>query len=278
MRLGCDGRINLGRSAKNSRNSMGLPPCEKSPSLDQLGRLEFPRCSGNVCVEASARARERVLALETLARQCEELAAMDFTFLFDPARNLFSIGFNVTEGRRDVSFYDLLASEARLCSYVTIAQGQVPQDHWFSLGRLLVAPRGEPILVSWSGSMFEYLMPLLVMPNYDNTLLDHACKAAVRQQIEYGERAVSRGAFPNRVTTDRCAAKLSVSRLWCPGTGFETGPGRRSGDRALRQRAGADGRAAGSVRKSAAARERRARRRLRLLRSGRLHAFAAAAG
>ena len=89
--------------------------------------------------QASARAGERILALEDLARQSTELAEMDFSFLFDPARELFSIGFNVTERRSDPSFYDLLASEARLCSYVVIARGQVSQDHWFSLGRLLVA-------------------------------------------------------------------------------------------------------------------------------------------
>src|SRR5581483_5272530 len=89
--------------------------------------------------------------------------------------------------RMDASFYDLLASESRLCSYVVIAQGQVSQDHWFSLGRLLVSLRGDPVLASWSGSMFEYLMPLLVMPNYDNTLLDETCKGAVRQQIKYGQ-------------------------------------------------------------------------------------------
>ena len=93
--------------------------------------------------EASSRASQRILALETLARQSAELAEMDFSFLFDPARELFSIGFNVTERRADASFYDLLASEARLCSYVVIAQGQVSQDHWFSLGRLLVALRGD---------------------------------------------------------------------------------------------------------------------------------------
>ena len=174
-----------------------LAQLDGSPGLREISMLDQTLCPElekllwlapwSACLrEASARARERVLTLETLARQSDELAGMDFTFLFDPARNLFSIGFNVTEGRRDVSFYDLLASEARLCSYVTIAQGQVPQDHWFALGRLLVAPRGEPILVSWSGSMFEHLMPLLVMPNYEHTLLDHACKAAVQQQIEYG--------------------------------------------------------------------------------------------
>ena len=136
--------------------------------------------------KASDYARQRLLALETLAAQSEEMAAMDFAFLFDSTRDLFSIGYNLSERRLDASFYDLLASEARLCSYVAIGLGQVPQDHWFAMSRLLVAARSEPILVSWSGSMFEYLMPVLVMPNYQNTLLDHTCKAAVRQQIEYG--------------------------------------------------------------------------------------------
>jgi len=145
--------------------------------------VELARC----LAEAGTRARERGLVLESLAGQCDALAAMDFTFLFDPARDLFSTGYNVRERRWDPSCYDLLASEARLCSYVAIALGQIPQAHWFSLGRLLVAAKGEPVLISWSGSMFEYLMPLLVMPNHDNTLLDHTCRAAVRRQIEYGQ-------------------------------------------------------------------------------------------
>ncbi|MDI1250793.1 MAG: glucoamylase family protein, partial [Lacunisphaera sp.] len=136
--------------------------------------------------EAGEHARQRLGALEDLAGQCDELAAMDFAFLFDPARDLFLTGYNVTAHQFDSGYYDLLASEARLCSYVAIALGQVPQDHWFSLGRLLIESRGGPILVSWSGSMFEYLMPLLVMPGYENTLLDHSCRAAVEHQIEYG--------------------------------------------------------------------------------------------
>jgi len=106
-----------------------------APSLREIAIFDqldgkFPARS-EVLEEASKRARERVRALETLASYCEELAGMDFSFLFDKARNLFAIGFNVTEGRRDLSFYDLLASEARLCSYLAIAEGQVPQDHWF---------------------------------------------------------------------------------------------------------------------------------------------------
>jgi cellobiose phosphorylase len=136
--------------------------------------------------EASERASERIHTLDALAGQCAELAEMDFTFLLDPVREIFSVGFNVPERRRDNSFYDLLASEARLGSYVAIALGQVRQDHWFSLGRLLVGSRREPVLLSWSGSMFEYLMPLLVMPNYENTLLDQTYRGVVEQQIEYG--------------------------------------------------------------------------------------------
>ena len=155
-----------------------------APMMEQAGGSEeLSRCLR----EAGEHARQRILALETLARQSDELAGMDFTFLFDSSRDLFSIGFNIAERRLDASFYDLLASEARLCSYVAIALGQVSQDHWFSLNRLLVASGSEPILVSWSGSMFEYLMPLLVMTNYEKTLLDHTCKAAVQQQIDYGK-------------------------------------------------------------------------------------------
>jgi cyclic beta-1,2-glucan synthetase len=71
---------------------------------------------------------------------------------------------------------------------VAIAQGQLPQESWFALGRLLTIAGGEPILLSWSGSMFEYLMPLLVMPTYEHTLLDQTYKAAVDRQIEYGKK------------------------------------------------------------------------------------------
>ncbi len=179
------------------------------------------------CVrDASANARERMLALEELARQCDELAAMDFTYLFDPARDLFAIGFNVTERRRDNSFYDLLASEARLCSYVAIALGQVPQDHWFTMGRLLVAARGTPILASWSGSMFEYLMPLLVMPCYENTLLDHTCKAAVAQQIKYGHlRGVPWGISESGYNRIDAQFNYQYRAFGVPGLGLKRGLG-----------------------------------------------------
>jgi cellobiose phosphorylase len=190
-------------------------------SLEQSGDYaELARCMQ----EADEHATQRLLTLETLAKQSDEMSVMDFTFLFDPARNLFSIGFNVTESRRDSSFYDLLASEARLCSYVAIALGQVPHDHWFSMSRLLIASRGEPVLVSWSGSMFEYLMPLLVMPNYENTLLDHSCKAAVQQQIEYGNmRGVPWGISESGYNRVDVQLNYQYRAFGVPGLGLKRG-------------------------------------------------------
>ena len=129
---------------------------------------------------------ERIAVIYELAAQASDLADMEYDFLYDDARHLLSIGYNLTEHRRDSSYYDLLASEARLCSFVVIAQGKLPQEHWFALGRLLTVSGDTPILASWSGSMFEYLMPLLVMPTYEGTLLDQAYKIAVETQIEYG--------------------------------------------------------------------------------------------
>ncbi|GJL74849.1 GH36-type glycosyl hydrolase domain-containing protein [Nitrosomonas sp.] len=145
---------------------------------------EFQRCIS----QAKHRATEQIATAEQLARQSSDLACMTYDFLYDKSSHLLAIGYNVDELRRDTSYYDLLASEARLINFVAIAQGQVPQESWFALGRLLTASGGDPVLLSWSGSMFEYLMPLLVMPTYDNTLLDQTCKAAVARQIEYGRQ------------------------------------------------------------------------------------------
>ncbi|HBZ47476.1 MAG TPA: cyclic beta 1-2 glucan synthetase, partial [Stenotrophomonas sp.] len=111
---------------------------------------------------------------------------MEYGFLFYRSRKLLSIGYNVDDHRLDNSFYDLLASEARLCAFVAIAQGELTQESWFALGRLLTEVNGTPTLLSWSGSMFEYLMPQLVMPSYPDTLLDQTARHAVEAQIVYG--------------------------------------------------------------------------------------------
>ncbi len=132
-------------------------------------------------------AKELVAITEDLARQCNELADMEWDFLYEKSTSLLCIGYNVQKHQNDASYYDLLASEARLCTFIGIAQGKLPQESWFALGRLLTNVHGDSILLSWSGSMFEYLMPLLVMPTYENTLLDQTCKAAVDWQIKYGK-------------------------------------------------------------------------------------------
>lgn len=135
------------------------------------------------------------LGLTRLAERAVQLAMeMDFRFLFDRSRNLFTIGYHTGTHALDVSSYDLLASEARLASFVAIAKHDVPFDHWFRLGRTLTHAAGSTALVSWSGSMFEYLMPGLVMHSYPSTLLSETYEGALARQIAYcAERNVPWG-------------------------------------------------------------------------------------
>ncbi|MDF1530129.1 MAG: cyclic beta 1-2 glucan synthetase, partial [Sedimenticola sp.] len=157
------------------------------PTLAELAREKLTDVAETVG-SAYKGAVARLRTIDDLVDRCRELAVMDFKFLYDTSSGLLSIGYDVGERRRDPSCYDLLASEARLASFLLIAQGQVPQKHWFALGRLLTSHGGDVCLISWSGSMFEYLMPLLVMPTFHNTLLDQTYKAAVTRQIEYGKQ------------------------------------------------------------------------------------------
>ncbi len=138
--------------------------------------------------EAGNRAGRLVTVLEEQIQRTRELGEMDMDFLYDRTRKLLSIGFSLDSHRMDAGSYDLLASEARLCSFVAIAQNKLPQEHWFLLGRQAAPVSGPRTLLSWSGSMFEYLMPLLVMPTYEGTLLDQACRGAMLRQIQYGRR------------------------------------------------------------------------------------------
>ncbi|HET6420668.1 MAG TPA: glucoamylase family protein [Geobacteraceae bacterium] len=141
-------------------------------------------------------ARSQWLAGETLGMgerlisAVRELsAAIDMGFLYDPERKLFSIGYNVSGDRLDSSFYDLLASEARLGSFAAIARGDVPLEHWFSMNRPYGAVGRDRVLLSWAGTMFEYLMPLLFQRSYGNSLLDKAAGEAVAVQIDYGRKS-----------------------------------------------------------------------------------------
>ncbi len=170
------------------------------------------------------RAVARIRQIDQLAQRCTELAAMDFAFLYDPTRDLLTIGYNVTERRCDASYYDLLASESRLASFVLIAQDQVPQEHWFALGRQLTTHDGAMALLSWSGSMFEYLMPLLVMPTYEHTLLDQTYRAVVARQIEYGrQRGVPWGVSESGYHASDNQGVYQYNAFGVPGLGLKRG-------------------------------------------------------
>jgi cellobiose phosphorylase len=173
---------------------------------------------------AASRAAERLSGLHELAARCSELADLDYEFLYDRDRHLLAIGYNVTDHRLDVSFYDLLASEARLASFVAIAQGKLPQEHWFSLGRLLTTATGKPALLSWSGSMFEYLMPLLVMPGFPGTILDQTCRGVVKRQIDFGrEQGVPWGVSESGYCKTDAQLNYQYRAFGVPGLGFKRG-------------------------------------------------------
>src|SRR5262249_38851981 len=131
-----------------------------------------------------------------LAARCQRLAdragalagEMDFKLLYNEQRHLFSIGYSVALNRLDNTHYDLLASEACLTSFLGIARGAPPKRHWFPLGRPLTRAAGSVALLSWGGTMFEYLMPRLFLRSYSGTLLDESCLSAVDRQIEYGRQ------------------------------------------------------------------------------------------
>ncbi len=130
------------------------------------------------------------LRLLDLAGRASRFAdGMSFRFLYDPQRRILSIGYRLADaegpGRWDASFYDLLASESRLTSFIGIAKGDLPETHWFHLGRLITGVNGAPTLLSWSATLFEYLMPLLFMKSFPETLLDQTCRMAVQRQIAY---------------------------------------------------------------------------------------------
>ncbi|WP_159015832.1 glycoside hydrolase family 94 protein [Cognatiluteimonas profundi] len=173
---------------------------------------------------AIAAASARIAELERLATLAASFAQVDLQFLYDHSRHLLSIGYNVDDRRLDAGFYDLLASEARLCSFVAIAQGQLPQESWFALGRLLTEVDGEPTLLSWSGSMFEYLMPQLVMPSYEGTLLDQTARTSVERQIEYGnQRDVPWGISESGYNTVDARMNYQYRAFGVPGLGLQRG-------------------------------------------------------
>ncbi|MEO8716885.1 MAG: glucoamylase family protein, partial [Burkholderiales bacterium] len=168
--------------------------------------------------------QRRLATLEATARSMA--MAMEFGFLVDPERKLLAIGYRVAEGELDPSCYDLLASEARLASFVAIAKGDVASRHWFRLGRA-VTPLGRgAALISWSGSMFEYLMPALVMRAPAGSLLEQTSRLVVRRQIEYGAAlGVPWGISESAYNVRDLEFTYQYSNFGIPGLGLKRGLG-----------------------------------------------------
>jgi cyclic beta-1,2-glucan glucanotransferase len=180
--------------------------------VDALGRS----------IDAARSLERRVSRLAERARHM--FTAMDFGFLFDPSRQLLSIGYRISDGSLDPSCYDLLASEARLASFVAIAKGDVPVRHWFRLGRALTPVHRGSALISWSGSMFEYLMPSLVMRAPTGSLLDQTSRLIVRRQIKYGaELGVPWGVSESAYNVRDIELTYQYSNFGVPGLGLRRG-------------------------------------------------------
>ncbi len=149
---------------------------------------------------------------------------MEFGFLFDPSRQLLSIGYQVHESKLDGSFYDLLASEARLASFVAIAKGDIPAKHWFRMGRTLTPVETGSALLSWSGSMFEYLMPALVMRAPPGSLLEQTNTLSVARQISFGaERGVPWGVSESQYNARDLEFTYQYSGFGVPDLGYKRG-------------------------------------------------------
>ncbi len=163
--------------------------------------------------------------LASLAASARTLAyGMEFGFLYDEQRSLLTIGYRVNERMQDESCYDMLASEARLASFFAISKGDLPTRHWFRLGRILTELKGGAALVSWSGSMFEYLMPALVMRGPSDGMLDQTAKLIVARQIEYAKGfgipwGISESAFSARDV----GFTYQYSNFGVPGLGLKRG-------------------------------------------------------
>jgi cyclic beta-1,2-glucan glucanotransferase len=203
---------------------------DRSMSFDQTGDVAFWRQAVDDGLAAILTPGSVPVAeYQSIARRAATLADdMRFEFLYDRRKRIFTIGYRLADadgpGRADGSFYDLLASEARLASFVAISKGEVPQHHWFHLGRPVTSVNGRATLVSWGGTMFEYLMPMLLMRTFPGTLLHQSSRSCVYRQMDYARRrgipwGISEAAY---AFTDR-AGNYQYRAFGVPGLGLKRG-------------------------------------------------------
>ena len=189
-----------------------------------LRAIEAHRADHKDSAGTAASREARLLVLEGAFRAMA--MAMEFGFLFDRSRQLLSIGFLISESALDSNCYDLLASEARLASFFAIAKGDLPAQHWFRLGRAATPVTRGTALISWSGSMFEYLMPPLVMRAPARSLLEESDRLVVRRQIEYGvELGLPWGISESAYNARDLELTYQYSNFGVPGLGLKRGLG-----------------------------------------------------
>jgi cyclic beta-1,2-glucan synthetase len=209
--------------ASHARDLALLEPPAQASALSTISELSDP--SGGASGDGSPGAAALVRRLQAIADQAHQIFRdMEYGFLFDPTRKLFSIGFRVRDGTLDPSCYDLLASEARLASFLAIAKGDIAPDHWFRLGRALTPVGRGSALISWSGSMFEYLMPALVMRAPALSLLDHTYRLVVARQMSYAaELGVPWGMSESAYNARDLEQTYQYSSFGVPGLGLKRG-------------------------------------------------------
>ncbi len=215
-------RLAVGSHVRDVALLEPLPRETAFPTIAELA--DRPLAEAGAGSPASALLMRRLVAISDRAQQL--FREMDFGFLFDPTRKLFSIGFRVHDGSLDPSCYDLLASEARLASFLAIAKGDIATDHWFRLGRALTPVGRGSALISWSGSMFEYLMPALVMRAPALSLLDHTYRLVVARQMSYAaELGVPWGMSESAFNARDLEQRYQYSSFGVPGLGLKRGLG-----------------------------------------------------
>jgi cyclic beta-1,2-glucan synthetase len=170
-------------------------------------------------------AGEMLATVEAASRRIRMLGEeMDMRFLYHDVRRLFMVGYNVTEEQADRSYYDFLMSEARIASFLAVARNDVPTEHWAHLARTFGKVYGRRVLMSWTGTMFEYMMPALINHLYPGSLTEYSCRAAVDAQITHGRRhAIPWGFSESAFSAVDAHNTYQYSAFGVPGLGLKRG-------------------------------------------------------
>jgi cyclic beta-1,2-glucan synthetase len=206
------------------KGSQSIPIEDSSP---EHNALEWLDAMDKALAEAEVNANMLMNRFSQIAIRAEQFVdEMDFKFLYDPQRRVFHNGFNLDDGQLDNSYYDLLASEARIASIIALAKGEIPQSHWLQLSRPFTLIEGAYVLLSWSATMFEYLMPPLFFRSYPGTLLAESAQGAVRHQITYGKaKGVPWGISESGFYLFDANKNYQYRAFGVPGLGFKRGLG-----------------------------------------------------